>query len=58
MARAIFGDPNRVQLKVVTANERQSMLEEGQVDMVIRALNPNGLHAAPRVLSLDVPTMR
>lgn len=29
-----------------------------QVDMVIRALNPGGLHAAPRVLSLDVPQMR
>jgi polar amino acid transport system substrate-binding protein len=36
MARAIFGDPDRVQLQVVTANERQSMLESGRVDMVIR----------------------
>lgn len=41
----------------------EDFLEKGltgyeQVDMVIRALNPNSLHAAPRVLSLDVPQMR
>ena len=41
----------------------EDFLEKGltgyeQVDMVIRALNPTGLHAAPRVLSLDVPQMR
>jgi hypothetical protein len=41
----------------------EDFLEKGltgyeQVDMVIRALNPGGLHAAPRVLSLDLPQMR
>ncbi len=36
MARHIFGDPDRVDLRVVTANERQSVLESGEVDMVIR----------------------
>lgn len=29
-----------------------------QVDQVIRALNPDGLRARPRVVSLDLPTMR
>jgi hypothetical protein len=29
-----------------------------QVDQVIRALNPGGLRTRPRVLSLDLPTMR
>lgn len=29
-----------------------------QVDQVLRALNPGGLYARPRVLSLDLPTMR
>lgn len=29
-----------------------------QVDQVIRAVNPGGLRARPRVLSLDLPTMR
>lgn len=29
-----------------------------QVDMVIRAVNPDGLRARPRVLSPDLPTMR
>lgn len=41
----------------------EDFLEKGltgfeQVDMVIRALNPGGLWAQPRVLSLDVPQMR
>jgi hypothetical protein len=29
-----------------------------QVDQIIRAVNPDGLRARPRVLSLDLPTMR
>ncbi|HTI77607.1 MAG TPA: glutamate ABC transporter substrate-binding protein [Mycobacterium sp.] len=36
MARAIFGDPDRVQLRVVNASERESVLQSGEVDMVVR----------------------
>jgi polar amino acid transport system substrate-binding protein len=36
LARRIFGDPNRVDLRVVTAAERETALEEGQVDLVVR----------------------
>jgi polar amino acid transport system substrate-binding protein len=36
MARAIFGDPDRIQLRVVNANERESVLQSGEVDMVVR----------------------
>jgi polar amino acid transport system substrate-binding protein len=36
MARAIFGDPDRVQLRVVNAKERESVLQSGEVDMVVR----------------------
>jgi polar amino acid transport system substrate-binding protein len=35
-ARAIFGDPNRVDLRVVTAAQRETALQEGQVDLVVR----------------------
>ena len=35
-ARSIFGDPNRVDLRVVTAAERETALQEGQVDLVVR----------------------
>jgi polar amino acid transport system substrate-binding protein len=35
-ARAIFGDPNRVDLRVVTAAQRETALQDGQVDLVVR----------------------
>jgi polar amino acid transport system substrate-binding protein len=36
MARAIFGDPDRIQLRVVNASEREAVLQSGEVDMVVR----------------------
>lgn len=36
LARRIFGDPDRVDLRVVTASERESALQSGQVDIVVR----------------------
>lgn len=36
IARRIFGDPDRVDLRVVDASQRESALESGQVDMVVR----------------------
>jgi len=35
-ARTIFGDPDRIDLRVVNANQRESALQSGQVDMVVR----------------------
>jgi polar amino acid transport system substrate-binding protein len=39
IARAIFGDPDRIQLKVVDANQRVSMLQSGAVDLVARTFS-------------------
>lgn len=36
IARGIFGDPDRIDLRVVNASERESALQSGQVDLVIR----------------------
>lgn len=36
MARAIFGDPNRIQLRVVDASQREAVLQDGEVDLVVR----------------------
>lgn len=36
LARSIFGDPDRVDLRVVTAAQRETALQEGQVDLVVR----------------------
>ena len=36
MAKAIFGDENRYQLRVITAAQRIPVLQEGQVDLVVR----------------------
>ncbi|WP_293237291.1 glutamate ABC transporter substrate-binding protein [Mycolicibacterium sp.] len=36
IARRIFGDPNRIDLKVVTAAQRETALKDGQVDLVVR----------------------
>ncbi|GAA0447445.1 ABC transporter substrate-binding protein [Actinoplanes capillaceus] len=38
MARAIFGDPNRVQFRAITTADRIPVLENKQVDMVIRTM--------------------
>ncbi|MDA2891162.1 glutamate ABC transporter substrate-binding protein [Mycolicibacterium sp. BiH015] len=36
IARALFGDPSRVEFQVVNAKERETALTTGQVDLVIR----------------------
>jgi polar amino acid transport system substrate-binding protein len=36
IARAIFGDPDRIDLRVVEAGERESALQSGEVDLVVR----------------------
>ena len=36
IARAIFGDPTRILLRVVDASQRESMLQDGKVDVVVR----------------------
>ena len=36
IARAIFGDPNRIQLRVLNPNQRESALQNGEVDVVVR----------------------
>ena len=36
IARGIFGDPDRVDLRVVDASQRESALESGLVDVVVR----------------------
>jgi polar amino acid transport system substrate-binding protein len=36
IARAIFGDPDRIQLRVVDASQRESVLQDGEVDLVVR----------------------
>jgi polar amino acid transport system substrate-binding protein len=36
IARAIFGDPDRIQLRVVNASQRESVLQSGEVDLVVR----------------------
>jgi polar amino acid transport system substrate-binding protein len=36
IARSIFGDPDRIDLRVVDASQRESALQSGQVDLVVR----------------------
>ena len=36
IARRIFGDPDRIDLQVVDASQRESALQSGQVDVVVR----------------------
>jgi polar amino acid transport system substrate-binding protein len=36
IARRIFGDPDRIQLRVVDASQRESALQSGLVDVVVR----------------------
>ncbi|MFD9738565.1 glutamate ABC transporter substrate-binding protein [Umezawaea sp. NPDC059074] len=41
VAKAIFGDPNRIQFKVLTSDERIPALEKGDVDIVVRTMTIN-----------------
>jgi polar amino acid transport system substrate-binding protein len=36
IARSIFGDPDRIDLRVVDASERESALQSGEIDVVVR----------------------
>ncbi|WP_436492708.1 glutamate ABC transporter substrate-binding protein [Actinokineospora sp. HUAS TT18] len=38
IAAAIFGDPNKVQFKVITSAERIPALQKGEVDIVVRTM--------------------
>jgi polar amino acid transport system substrate-binding protein len=39
IARRIFGDPDRIELQVVEAGQRESALKSGQVDLVVRTFS-------------------
>lgn len=39
IARRIFGDPDRLDLRVVDAGQRESALQSGQVDLVVRTFS-------------------
>lgn len=39
IARALFGDPNRIDLRVVDASQREPALQSGQVDLVVRTFS-------------------
>lgn len=39
MARAIFGDPDSIELQVVDAGHREEALKSGQVDLVVRTFS-------------------
>ena len=39
IARAVFGDPDRIQLRVLTPNQRESALQNGEVDVVVRTFS-------------------
>ncbi len=39
IARAIFGDPDRIDLQVVEAGQRESALKSGQVDLIVRTFS-------------------
>ncbi len=41
IARAIFGDPNRVEFRVVEAGQREAVLQSGEVDVVVRTFSIN-----------------
>ncbi|HWO62743.1 MAG TPA: glutamate ABC transporter substrate-binding protein [Umezawaea sp.] len=41
VAKAIFGDPNRIQFKVLTSDQRIPALEQGEVDVVVRTMTIN-----------------
>lgn len=39
IARRIFGDPDRIELQVVDAGQRESALQSGQVDLIVRTFS-------------------
>ena len=39
IARRIFGDPDRIELQVVEAGQREAALQSGQVDLVVRTFS-------------------
>ncbi|MCB7136382.1 glutamate ABC transporter substrate-binding protein [Cellulosimicrobium marinum] len=41
VSRAIFGDPDRLQFRVITSGQRIEVLQEGDVDLVARAFTMN-----------------
>lgn len=41
IARAIFGDPNRIEFRVVEAGQREAVLQSGEVDVVVRTFSIN-----------------
>ena len=41
IARALFGDPNRIELRAVTTSQRESMVRSGKVDIVVDAMTIN-----------------
>ncbi|MFC0065985.1 glutamate ABC transporter substrate-binding protein [Umezawaea endophytica] len=41
IAKALFGDPNRIQFKVLTSEQRIPALEQGEVDVVVRTMTIN-----------------
>ena len=41
ISRAIFGDPDRLQFRVITSGQRLEVLESGDVDLVARAFTIN-----------------
>jgi polar amino acid transport system substrate-binding protein len=41
IAEAIFGDPSRVQYKVITSAQREDVLSKGEVDIVVRTYTIN-----------------
>ncbi|MFC8796772.1 glutamate ABC transporter substrate-binding protein [Promicromonospora sp. NPDC057138] len=41
VAAAIFGDPNRIQYRVITSGDRETVLQDHEVDIVTRAFTIN-----------------
>ncbi|MEU5694570.1 transporter substrate-binding domain-containing protein [Actinosynnema sp. NPDC020468] len=41
VSRALFGDPDRIQFRVLTSADRVPALEEGKVDIVVRTMTVN-----------------
>jgi len=41
VAAAIFGDPNKIQFRVITSGDRETLLQEHEVDIVTRAFTIN-----------------
>ena len=41
VAKAIFGDPDKIELRVITTAQRIPVLQDGSVDLVVRAMTIN-----------------